>query len=146
MAWKGHEQDVRAASCCCLVAKSRSSLCDHMDCDTPGSSVHRISQARILEWVAISFSRISSRLRDPRDQTHISCIGRQILYRWATRWAASRTWEWQGMDGLSPEPPEGTQLYWCLDLSPRKATSDFWPPELYDNKCMLFSCNLLQQQ
>ena len=45
-----------------------------------GSSVHEISQARILEWVAILFSRRSS----PRDQTHISCIGGWILYHWAT--------------------------------------------------------------
>ena len=52
-------------------------FCDSMDCSPPGSSVHGISQARILEWVAISFSRASSQ---PRDQTHISCIGRQILY------------------------------------------------------------------
>ena len=44
----------------------------------PGSSV----QARILEWVAISFSTRSSW---PRDQTHDSCIGRQILYHWATQ-------------------------------------------------------------
>ena len=42
-----------------------------------GSSVHGISQARILEWVAISFSRGSS---EPRGQTHISYIGRQSLY------------------------------------------------------------------
>ena len=47
-----------------------------------GSSVHGISQARILEWVPISFSRGSSR---PRDWIPISCIGRQILYHWATR-------------------------------------------------------------
>ena len=53
---------------------------DCMDCSPPGSSVHRILQARILEWVAISFSRGSSW---PRDRTHVSCIGRQILYRWA---------------------------------------------------------------
>ena len=42
-----------------------------MDCHQPGSSVYEISQARILEWVAISFSRRSSQ---PRDQTSISCI------------------------------------------------------------------------
>ena len=42
----------------------------------PGSSVWRIFQARILEWIAISFSRGSSQ---PRDQTHISCIGRYSL-------------------------------------------------------------------
>ena len=46
-------------------------ICDSMDCSLSGSSVHGISQARILEWVAISFSRESSQ---PRDQTHISCI------------------------------------------------------------------------
>ena len=46
-------------------------LCDPMDSSTPSSSVHRISQARILEWVAILFSRGSSQ---PRDQTPVSCI------------------------------------------------------------------------
>ena len=53
-----------------------------MDCSLPGSSVHGISQARILEWVAISSSRRSFR---PRDQTPISCIGRRTLYHWTTR-------------------------------------------------------------
>ena len=53
-----------------------------MDCSSLISSVHGISQARILEWVAISFSRWSSQLRD---RTHVSCIGRQVLYHWATR-------------------------------------------------------------
>ena len=43
-----------------LVAKSYLTLCDPMDCNLAGSSVYRISQARILEWVAISFSRESS--------------------------------------------------------------------------------------
>ena len=47
------------------------SFCDPVDCSPPGSSVHGISQARILEWVAISFSRGSSQ---PRDQTQVSCI------------------------------------------------------------------------
>ena len=52
-------------------------LYNPMGCSLPGSSVHGILQARILEWVAIPFSRESSR---PRDGTQISCIGRQILY------------------------------------------------------------------
>ena len=52
-----------------------------MDCSLPGSSVHGISQTRILAWVPISFSRGSSR---PRDRTCVSCIGRWILYRRAT--------------------------------------------------------------
>ena len=46
-----------------------------------GSSVHGISQARTLELVSISFSSVSSQ---PRDWTCISCIGRQILYHWAS--------------------------------------------------------------
>ena len=46
-------------------------FCNPMNCSLPGSSVHGISQARILEWVALSFSRGSSR---PRDRTHISCL------------------------------------------------------------------------
>ena len=57
-------------------------FCDPMDCSLPGSSVHGISQARILEWVTISSSRGSSW---PRDGTQVSCIGRRILYHWATR-------------------------------------------------------------
>ena len=52
-------------------------LCDPMDCSPPGSSVHGILQARILEWVVIPFSKWSTWLRD---WTQVSCICRQILY------------------------------------------------------------------
>ena len=45
---------------CVLVPQSCLTLCDPMDCSPPGSSVHGVSQARILEWVPISFSRGSS--------------------------------------------------------------------------------------
>ena len=55
-------------------------------CHPPGSSVHGILQARILEWVTISFSRGFSQ---PRDRTRVSCIGRQILHHWAT-WESQR--------------------------------------------------------
>ena len=68
----------------CLVAQSCLTLCDPMDSSLPDSSVVGIFQARILEWVAISFSRGSSR---PKDQTHVFYIGRQFLYHWAT-WEA----------------------------------------------------------
>ena len=51
-----------------------------MDCSLTGSSVHRIFQAKILEWVAISFFRGSSQ---PRDRIWVSWIGRRILYHWA---------------------------------------------------------------
>ena len=67
-----------------------------MDCSLPGSSVHGISQARTLEWVAISSSRGSS---SPRDGNRVSCIGRGILYHWAIReaplalhWINPSTW------------------------------------------------------
>ena len=53
-------------------------FCNPMDCSPSGSSVHGISQARILEWVAISLSRGSSQ---SRDQIHVSFTGR-ILYCW----------------------------------------------------------------
>ena len=55
-------------------------LCSLIDYSLPGTSVHGLVQARILEWIAISSSRGSSQ---PRDQTRVSCvscIGRQILY------------------------------------------------------------------
>ena len=57
-------------------------LCDPMGGNLPGSSVHRIFQARVLEWVAISFFRVSSL---PRDQTQVSSfVGRRFTV-WATR-------------------------------------------------------------
>ena len=55
----------------CMPAQWCLTLDDSMDCSLPGSSVHGISQARILEWVAISSSRGPSQCRD---RTHVSCI------------------------------------------------------------------------
>ena len=67
--------------CCCfflvLSPKSCLTLCDPMElCSLPGSSVHGIFQARILEWAAISSSRGSSQPRDRTNVSFISCIGR----------------------------------------------------------------------
>ena len=59
-----------------LVTQLCLTLCNPMDCSLPGSSVHRIFQARILEWVAISFSGdLPDKGSKPR-----SCIGRWVLY------------------------------------------------------------------
>ena len=66
----------------CVCAQSCWTLCEPMNCSAPGSSVHGISQARILQWVAMSLSRGSSQ---SRDWSCISCIGRQILCYRATR-------------------------------------------------------------
>ena len=67
--------------CVCTQSLNDVQLCDPMNCSPPGSSLHGISQVRILEWVAISYSRGSSW---PKDRTHVSCIGRWILYHWTT--------------------------------------------------------------
>ena len=64
------------------VAQSCPTLCDPMECSLPGFSVHGIFQARVLEWVAISFSRRSSW---PRDWTQVSCIVSRRFTVWATR-------------------------------------------------------------
>ena len=64
------------------VTQSCPTLCYPVDCSPPGSSVHGISQARILEWVAISFSRGSSQ---PRDQTQVSHIAGRCFNLCTTR-------------------------------------------------------------
>ena len=79
-----HWQYLNATSLCCYsVAKSCLTLCDPMDCSPPSSSVHRILPARILERVAIPFSRGSSW---PRHQTWVSCIAGRFF-------TTSATWE-----------------------------------------------------
>ena len=67
----------------CSVAQSCPTLCDPMDCSLPGSSVYRMFQSKILEWVAISSSRASFCPRDQTQVSCISCVGRQILYHCA---------------------------------------------------------------
>ena len=67
-------KDLYAENYACMHAKSLQScdtLCDPTDCSPPGSSIRGILQARILEWVPISFSRGSSQ---PRHRTLVSCI------------------------------------------------------------------------
>ena len=64
------------------VTQSCPTLCNPMGYSLPGSSIHGILQARILEWVAIPFSRGSSQ---PRDWTKVSCIADRFFTIWATR-------------------------------------------------------------
>ena len=90
--------DVRAKS-----HRSCPTLCDPIDRSPPGSSVHGILQARMLEWVAMPSSRGSSQ---PRDETQVSCIAGGFFTIWATReahtdlrWALNPTWLmsfWEG--------------------------------------------------
>ena len=74
----------------CLVIQLCSTLCDPMDCSPPGSSVHRILQAKILETVVMLFSRGSSQLRDP---TNGLPYCRQILYHLSHQ-GSPRILEW----------------------------------------------------
>ena len=65
---------------CCLFTKSCQTLCDPMDCSPLGSFVHGIFQARILDWVAISFSRESSQ---PMDKTHVFCLAEKNSFKFS---------------------------------------------------------------
>ena len=69
-----------------LIAQSYLSVFYPMDCSPPGSSVHGILQAKIFEWVAISFSRGSSQFRD---QTPVSWTAGKFFTAWATREAST---------------------------------------------------------
>ena len=89
--WSSKRADVcvcaRACVCACAcVCVSETqlclTLCNPMDCSPPGSSVHGILQARILEWVAIPFSRGSFW---PRDRIRVSCTAGRFFTTWATR-------------------------------------------------------------
>ena len=72
--------------CCvaCVCAQSCLVLCNPMDCSPSSSSVYGILQARILERVAIPFSRGSFQTRDQTCVSYVSCIGRWILYHCTT--------------------------------------------------------------
>ena len=94
-----------------LVAQLCLTLCDPMDCSLPGSSVHGILQARILEWVAISFSRGSS---PPRDWTQVSRIASRFL---------------------PSEPPIGTKKSESFSGKKRSHTGFLCPYSLAQHPC-----------
>ena len=107
--------------CVCVCAQLYLTLCNPIDCSPPGSFVHgSFFQARILEWVANSSSRGSSR---PKDQTHVSCTGRQILYHYAIWEALDKgekglilvQWNQSGMKRC-PEPSNIGKLLLLLGL------------------------------
>ena len=75
-------RELKLRAVLCLVTQLCPTLCDAMNCSPPGSSVHGILQARILELVVIPFSRGSSW---PRDQTWVSCIAGRFFTVWGTR-------------------------------------------------------------
>ena len=98
-----------------------------MDCSPPGYSVHGILQARILEWVAISFSRGSFQ---PRDWTCVSCTGRCILYHWATGEAPQSLMllPTECLASLLDSLQMGAPLFY-IDICPRASSTvpETWP-------------------
>ena len=96
-------------SVCVLCAQLYPTLCDPMNCSPPGSTVYGISQARILGRVAIPFSKGSPQSRG-WTRVSVSCIGRQILYHWAT-------WEVMGSYKLLHRGDyNSVGVYWLLSM------------------------------
>ena len=107
--------------CARSVAQSCPALCNPKDCSPPGSSVHGISQPRILEWAAISFSKGSSW---SRDWTHTSCIGRWILHLWAASEALSSLSCWLFQNVIRMEAYSLCFRIWLLSF--RTVPSYYW--------------------
>ena len=106
----------------CMHAKSLQScptLCNPMDCSPPGSCIHGILQARILEWVAIPFSRGSPW---PREQTCVSCIEGGLFTIWATRQAFYQVHAKRWKPLLLPKKN------WIWNV--QSLSSSYWPPPL----------------
>ena len=74
---------------CLLVAKSRLTLCGSMDCSLPGSSVHRILQARILEWIAVPFLHGYFSIAGPNEDIPHVCL---MFISWNQKLFILSTW------------------------------------------------------
>ena len=101
-----------------MLTQSHLTLCSSMGCTMPGSSVYGVLQARTLEWFAISFSRWSSPPRDHTLVPYVSCIGRQILYHWAT-WEAQQSSRYMSVPiskSILP-PPFPSLVFTCVFLT-----------------------------
>ena len=103
-----------------MDAQSHLILCDPMDCSLPGSSVHGIFPARILEWVAIYSSKGSSQ---PRDQTHISFIASSFFTCWTIRrgqsWRAWQQFHCQLLSLCYSRNEKVTPHLWWISPSPK---------------------------
>jgi len=118
-----------------------SDSCDPMNWGLPGSSVHGILQARILEWVAISFYRGSSW---PRNRTQVSCTAGRVFTNWATRevperWESKNWYFWTVVLEKTLENPldskeiklvhpKGNQFWLFIGRTDAEALK-LWPPD-----------------
>ena len=152
--WNNSSQGLGVCVCVCVCVHSATqpclTLCNLIECSPPGSSVHEIFQARILEWAVISSSRGSSQ---PRDQTHISCVSCLVggFLITSTTWEAL-TWSINGTSTIvvcrcfsSPFLPSLQQLTtfsfstFLLSFRPRPSAFLF---QLFVHKILfLFSIN-----
>ena len=109
--------------------------CDPMDCSPPGFSVHGIFQGRILESVAISYSKESFQPRDRTCVSCVSCIGRWILDHWESYPYAAAAKSLQSSptlcDPIDGSPP-GSSVSWSLQARVLE-----WIAISFSNACML---------
>ena len=110
----------------CSFAQSCPTLCDPMDIGRPGSNVHEIFQARIMEWVTISFSRVSSQPRNRTSVSCVSCIAGRSFTHWAIREAQTEDLSVflilqskpTATDLFSPQDFHGSVKQWHMVRSP----------------------------
>ena len=121
--WPAQWLDWEEAPTCVLVAQSCLTLCDPLDCSLQGSSVHGIFQMKIVEWVAISFSRGSSRLRD---QTQVSCIVGRLFTTWASREASLIHTK------LAPKTGHGHRWAVCCPSDPLQLSKFQWKLSIWE--------------
>ena len=129
---------------CMLVAQSCPTLFNPMDCSLLGSSVHGILQARILQWVAILFSRGASQ---PKDWNCISCIAGGFFTIWATReaWELPRTVDSRAASQTLPGHSylgfnQPARWHWCIlkaENHCRREVKDFMSTNKDSCKCVV---------
>ena len=102
--------------CCCLVAKLCPTLCDCMDCSPPGSSVHGILQARVLEWGAIAFSGGNNGFAHYK---HI-CIYQNLTNECLRHALKTKFTSTNTKPNLNAGWSTDEQVYWCLQFTLKK--------------------------
>ena len=123
-------------------------LCDPKDWSPPSSSVHGILQARILEWVAVPFSR---RFSQPRDQTQVSLMAGIFFIVWVTREALSwqytdlNAWRAKQLSPLKIPRKKGAQLFSSPDIcSHMNNDTILWGRDHMDNLILVMKTQTSQ--
>ena len=123
------------------VTQSCLTVCDPMDCSPPGSSDHGILPARILEWVAMSFSRGSSQ---PRDRTQVSRIEGRCFNLWTTREVGlHRTIQLQFLQHYWSGHRFGLPWYWMISLRNEQRSVCC---SMLGSKCCFSTCIQISQE